>query len=77
MQNRVILTNKYGRHSAIFNPMDLIFGGQMYLGYMYLHTKNEDDSSKDHKYFVLDLDLCAQTTSDQTKMAAKDVLNHL
>ena len=77
MQNRLIFTNKYGRHSAIFNPMDLIFAGQMYLGEVYRHTKYDDNSSKDHRYFALELDLRPQTMSGGTKMAAKGVFDHL
>ena len=63
MQNRLIFTNKYGRHSAIFNPLDLIFAGQMYLGYMYPHTKNENDSSKDKQNFPPKL-ICVHGRTD-------------
>ena len=41
----LILANKNSRRSAILNLIDLIFGVNMYLGYLNVHTKSQNDCS--------------------------------
>ena len=40
-----MLANKNSRQSAILNLIDLIFGLNVYLGYLNVHTKSQDDTS--------------------------------
>ena len=40
-----MLANKNSRRSAILNPIGLIFGMNMYLEYLNVHTKSQNDSS--------------------------------
>ena len=41
----LISANKNSRQSAILNLIDLIFGLNVYLGYLNVHTKSQNDSS--------------------------------